>query len=182
MMYRKRVAMVAKWQRKRAFCYFRVCKTPVFILSWGSIHQEDLYRIGFRAATVGIETVVVVYFVAGEGDDIPSTEVAHTTGYVAKAAHPGGDVARADGNAAATVGGDGGKDVCRVVKLACLALVGMAEEGLDKLLHHVGLFEVGIVFVERSHLVGIEPVLEALAVEAVGLRIEPLIGDGVGIG
>ena len=131
---------------------------------------------------MGIETVVVVYFVAGERDNIPSTEVAHAAGHIAKAAHPGGDIARADGNAAATVGGDGGKDVCRVVKLACLALVGMAEVGLDKFLHHVGLFEVGIVFVERCHLVSIKPVLKALAVETVGLRIEPLIGDGVGIG
>ena len=131
---------------------------------------------------MGIEAVVVVYFITSKGDDIPSSEVAHAAGHVAEATHPGGNLARADGNAASTVGGDGGEDVGRVVELAYLALVGVAEVGLDELLHHVGLLEMGIVLVESSHLVGIEPVLEVLAVEAVGLRIEPLVGDGMGVG
>ena len=72
-------------------------------------------------------------------------------------------------------------DACGGDKFACIIAVGAAQVGEDEFLLVAHLFEVAVVLFELGHLGGVEPVVEAFAIEFVGLGIEAVVGDGVGV-
>ena len=131
---------------------------------------------------MGIKTMVVVNVVSCKYNNIPSSEISNTALHIAEAIHPHVYLTWAYRYASSAIGGDGGEDIGRGVELPHFVLARTAEVGLDEFLHHVGLLEVGVVAVELGYLVGLEPVAEALAVEGIGLGIEPFVGDGMGVG
>lgn len=118
--------------------------------------------------------------IAREGDNEPSTSHAGAPLLEAEAVHAEGYLLGREvgvyihSNELHNTGGG--------EKLTCLFPNGSAQVSEDEFLFHTWLLEVDVVGIEFSYLLGLEPVAEAFAIEGVGLGIEAVVGNGMGVG